>query len=288
MYPNAFLRTLWQTELRPEVFVAMPFSERYRPRFEQVIQPAVNAVLINDVPLGARRVDESKSGDSILTEIIDGIAHAQMVLADVSTVGRDAESGLPYRNGNVMYEVGVALACRQSQEVLLVRDDQDDCLFDVSTIPHMTIDFADVAVAREKLRDELISRLKERHLLHDARVRQAVHSLSREEVARLRQIADNTPNSVWGVTSKGVDLIHLTAIPRLLDKGLIMVAGEFEDGTVAYRETDIGRVVASIAASGLRKFTADRSPDQLPTEDAQGRAEASGTNGLDVAQDAPP
>jgi hypothetical protein len=42
-----------------------------------------------------------------------------------------------------MYEVGLALACRQPSEVLLVRDDRARFLFDVSVVPHMQVDFTD-------------------------------------------------------------------------------------------------------------------------------------------------
>jgi hypothetical protein len=36
-----------------------------------------------------------------------------------------------------MYEVGIALACRHSSEILLIKDDHDKRLFDTSTIPHL-------------------------------------------------------------------------------------------------------------------------------------------------------
>ncbi|MBM3500422.1 MAG: hypothetical protein FJX74_17330 [Armatimonadetes bacterium] len=168
MHPNVFLRSFWQLELRPEVFVAMTFSDEYRARFDEVIAPAIRSVQVGGVSLEPRRVDESRSGDSILTEIADGITHSQLVLADVSTLGRDSKSGRPYRNGNVMYEVGIALACRQPAEVLLIRDGQDRFLLDVSTIPHMTLDFTDAGAARVRLASELVSRLRERDLVHDA------------------------------------------------------------------------------------------------------------------------
>lgn len=51
-----------------------------------------------------------------------------MVLADVSSIGKDNVTGEAFRNGNVMYEVGLALACRHSSEVLLIRDDNDKFL----------------------------------------------------------------------------------------------------------------------------------------------------------------
>jgi len=98
---------------RPEVFVAMSFAEDHQPRFRDVIEPAVKGLQLAGKPLRATRVDISKSGDSILTEIMDGISHAALILADVSSIGEDSVTDHPFRNGNVMYEVGVALACRQ-------------------------------------------------------------------------------------------------------------------------------------------------------------------------------
>ena len=113
MHPNLYLRTFWTSSFRPEVFVAMSFGESMKSRFTDVVKPAVEANAHHGVRLSAKRVDLSKSGDSILTDIADGIAHSSMVLADVSVVGYDAKTGQSYRNGNVMYEVGLALACRQ-------------------------------------------------------------------------------------------------------------------------------------------------------------------------------
>ena|SRR5687767_10770464 len=88
----------------------MSFEGKYKQRYKRVIAPAIQAVSVNGVPQRPYRVDISNSGDSILTDIIDGIAHCQMVLADVSVVGHDAVTELGFRNGNVMYEVGIALA----------------------------------------------------------------------------------------------------------------------------------------------------------------------------------
>ncbi len=132
------------------------------------------------------RVDLSKTGDSILTDINDGIAHSQLVLADVSSsIGKDSITGKPYRNANVMYEVGLALACRQSTEVLLIRDDRDKFLFDVSTVPHMTVDVANKDLAIKVLKEELEKRIKEKNHTNDARVQLTSASLSEDESKRL-------------------------------------------------------------------------------------------------------
>lgn len=180
-----------------------------------------------------------------------------MVLADVSTFGKDASTNQPYRNGNVMYEVGIALACRQPQEVLLIRDDSDHFLFDVSTIPHVTIDFNNVQTARQRLHDELSARLREKQYVNDARVQIAIASLSTEELMALKQAAEYAPGTVWGRKDTGsVDFFAMASTPRLLDKGLIKLVGRFVEGHPAYHLTPLGMVVAKRIQSGLPEFQA--------------------------------
>ena len=251
-------------ELRPRIFVAMSFAPQYRSRYETIIAPAIESIAINNVPLKAYRVDTSKSGDSILTDIMEGIAHSTMVLADVSTFGRDSRTKQPYRNGNVMYEVGIALACRQPQEVLLIRDDNDNFLFDVSTIPHMTIDFNQESIARQRLQDELMARLRERQYVNDARVQLAIAGLSAEELTALKQAAEYAPGTVWGRKDTGsVDFFAMASTPRLLDKGLIQLAGRFVEGYPAYHLTPLGLVVARLVQTGLREFIPDTPADTV-------------------------
>ena len=255
MHPQLFLRTFWRMELRPQVFVAMSFDEKYQSRWEEIIAPAIRLIEIDGVNLEPYRVDLSKTGDSILTDIMDGIAHSQLVLADVSSVGRDSETGEPYRNGNVMYEVGLALACRQSAEVLLVRDDRDKFLFDVSTIPHTSVDFSDKKVALEKLRDELVARMKERDYINDGRVQLAAARLSKQEVDHIRILANMAPRGVWGMRKeKQWDPFGVDQSKRLLDKQLLRLVGQFEDGYPAYRLTPLGYAVGRNVQSGLQEF----------------------------------
>lgn len=250
----------------------MSFAPQYQQRFDDVIAPAITAIRVQGVPLQPYRVDLSKSGDSILTDIMDGIAHSQMVLADVSTVGKDSVTGLPFRNGNVMYEVGLALACRQSQEVLLIRDDESKFLFDVSTVPHMKLDFTNMEDARKRLHAELLARLKARNFVTDARVQLAISSLSGEEVTQLKYLATLPEGTVWGREDKGtVDFFGMAAIPRLLDKQLIKVVGQFEKGHPAYHPTPLGKVVAKLVESGLRSFKPNGPKSDSGENDKQGQ-----------------
>jgi len=277
LHPNVFLKTFWRLELRPQIFVAMSFSPQYQQRFDEVIAPAISAVRVHSVPLRPCRVDISKSGDSILTDIMDGIAHSQMVLADVSTVGKDSVTGHAYRNGNVMYEVGLALACRQSQEVLLIRDDESKFLFDVSTVPHMKLDFTNTDDARTKLHAEILARLNARNFVNDARVQLAISTLSSEEVSTLKHLATLSPGTVWGREDKGVvDFLGMAAIPRLLDKQLIKVVGQFDKGHPAYHPTPLGLVVIKLVESGLPSFTPDAPQDDADIQEEQDKTDEDG------------
>lgn len=252
MYPNLFLETFWRPDFRPQVFVAMSFSDTYEKRFTDVIDPAVRAVSVDGVSLSPFRVDLSKTGDSILTEIIDGIAHCQMFLADVSSLGYDSKTAEPYRNGNVMYEVGLAVAARQSTEVLLIRDDKHKFLFDVSTIPHMYIDFTDPEVAQEQLRAEIESRLEARDFVADARVKLAIATLTAEEKRVLEDFARFDAGAGCGFSDSGrINFTAMTALPRLLDKRLIRVCAIGDDGRPVYKWTKLGYVVASSLSVAL-------------------------------------
>ncbi|MHB8766298.1 MAG: hypothetical protein ACYDA8_18425 [Deferrisomatales bacterium] len=202
-----------------------------------------------------------------MTEINDGIAHSRMVLADVSTMGKDSVTGHAYRNGNVMYEVGIALSCRQPHEVLLVRDDNDRFLFDVSTIPHKTIDFTNIDKARIELHDALLGRLREANQLNDARVQNAIARLSGGEIGLLKYMASLPETNAWGRMNEG-DVAGLVSVPRLLDKQLIRVVGEFEEGFPAYQPTPLGYVVAKIVERGLRRISGEKK------ETEQSRVEA--------------
>lgn len=254
MHPNAFLQTYWRLDLQPKIFVAMTFADNYKKRFEEIFKPAIESILVAGIKLSAHRVDNSKTGDSILTDILDGIVHSQMILADVSAIGRDSVSGESYRNGNVMYEIGLALACRQSQEVLLIRDDKEKFLFDVSTIPHMHLDFGNPEQAKQQLHDELKARLRDRNFFRDARVEMVISQLTAEEVKFLKDTFNYSRDTVWGHKLMGLANWNSIATSRLLDKQIIRIAGEFSSEETAFKFTDLGWIVQQRLKGGLPKF----------------------------------
>lgn len=261
MHPNAFLRTFWSPNIRPHIFVAMSFQQHYDARFKEVFEPAIGDIEWDGQKLTAVRVDNSRTGDSILTDIMDGITHSRMILADVSSIGNDSKTGERYRNGNVMYEVGIALACRQPTDVLLVRDDHDKFLFDVSTIPHKHIDFTNHGSAREILRSELIERLKAQKFENDSRVDVILRTLATSEMELIQTIWEtikqNADGSFYFPLAR--DLVD-TKCRRLLDKGVLQVVALNEAQGGFYGFTPIGMALMKRISTLLSNGKSTSSP----------------------------
>lgn len=132
MYPMNLFAMFPPFPRKDIVFVAMSFDERFSHRWNNVIRPGIRRISSGDNRLEPVRIDERNISDSIMTEILLEISHARLVLADISSVGKVGDRAV--RNGNVMYEVGLAQAIRLPEEVILVRSDEDYLLFDVQGV----------------------------------------------------------------------------------------------------------------------------------------------------------
>ena len=141
-----------------------------------------------------------------------------------------------------MYEVGLALACRHSAEVLLVRDDTHKFLFDVSTVPHKHIDFSNPTAAKEVLQQELTRRLTERDHVLDARLLTSVAQLTAAEKNILQTFSHYGPDRTFWLTKTG--LVHQSPVARLLDKQLIVTVGSTKDGHATFKWTRLGYMLA--------------------------------------------
>lgn len=158
------------------MFVAMSFDEKFRMRWERVICPAVSRIECNGQRMATLRVDTRTISDSILTEILSGISNARLILADISTI--ETLGDRPIRNGNVMYEVGIAHATRLPEEVLLFRSDDDPLLFDVANVRvNKYVPDSNPTAAVEAVANSIINALREIDLRKALAVSRAVDSL---------------------------------------------------------------------------------------------------------------
>jgi hypothetical protein len=222
----------------------MSFAPAFENRWRDMVRPAVEEHPIEEHALRAVRVDTRRSGESILTEIVDGIAHAQLVVADVSVESRWVTEGVECfaRNGNVMYEVGLALACRQPVEVLLIRDDNERLLFDVSTIPVLRYDSANLPAGSQALREAIEDRLRERSLQRDLRLKRTLESLSQFE---LNVIRANRHRDRLGWAGPSLPAAVALALPQLLEKRVLRLERVgTETAPAIYTWTAFGRALA--------------------------------------------
>ena len=92
-------------------------------------------------------------------------------------------------------------------------------------------------------------------IVTDARIELALSSLSGDFL--LKQTKEYNEDTVWGQDVKGLATWYALATSRLLDKGVIKVAGEFSSGKPAFCFTPLGLIVHKRINSELRQFEED-------------------------------
>jgi len=172
MYPKVYADYFRGFDRVPEVFVGMPFSKEFEPRWRHIFKPAITSL-----GLRAHRVKERLVSDSIPVEIIDGIARAKFVLLDVSPTPLDGSLGPP--NPNVMYELGLAHAMRLPEEVIILRDSSDEAQppFDIRHIRWAAFDPENVRGSIKLIQRLLRQAEKEIDLTRDRLVERVVRRL---------------------------------------------------------------------------------------------------------------
>lgn len=226
MYPLNFFNLFPPFPREKKVFVAMSFDERFDKRWQEVIKPAVENIIVNGTQLEPYRVDFGKGSDSILTEILMNISNCNLFFADLTTIGQLNEN--PIRNGNVMYEIGIAQAVRLPEEVILFRSDKDPLMFDLVNI---RVNYYDPDVepedAKQKVNEVLSSSIEEIKLQKHLSVQRVVDSLDSYCFSILVK-----QGSVQGIvkgpilrTMRDLSLIpEINAMNKLIELGILSTA----------------------------------------------------------------
>ena len=222
MHPHTFYSTLFENEKRAEVFVIMSFAPEFDDRWMRVIEPCIR----EDLRLKPNRVDYNVSGESIVYDILDGIAHAKLVLADItSSPMRNARGQVwPQRNGNVMWELGIAHVTRMPDEVVVIRSDNDPSIFDLTQFRAFPYDPRDVAGSRQMLTMLAKDRLRTVEQAASDHVRRCAASLDYAgwlvlSTAAAGQGIDPPVSRTMGQVMG--NMAKIPAIARLLDMGAL-------------------------------------------------------------------
>ena len=162
-----------------------------------------------------------------------GLRHSELILADVShPLGHDSKSGRPYRNGNVMYEVGIS----RSRPASLARC----CLSAMirthscsTSVPCLIspVDFSDTAKARDEIRVALEERISERRAILDARLALALATLTTTERQVLESFAPYPPpQRFWLQKDHLVYAVSALSAGASRQRPLIVTSGMTSDG----------------------------------------------------------
>jgi hypothetical protein len=252
----------------------MSFDPRFHRRWLEVISPGISKVQVNGKNLEPVRVDTRCISDSILTEILSGVSTSRLFLADVTTLERVNER--PIRNGNVMYEVGIAHAVRLPEEVLLFRSDSDPLLFDVANVRVNTYSPDERPdEARAFISDSIIAALRELDLRRSLAVGKAAESLDFPSWWLLAEAQSGKGIAHPEMKTMGQALGNASraaAIQRLLELGAVRTSyltltpekyERIKDSSTAdiltYECTEFGQAVF---AEGIRRMGI-QSPDMM-------------------------
>lgn len=281
MYPSTFFNIFPPFPRDKKVFVAMSFDKRFDNRWNNVIKPSIESVewQINDESgvFLAERVDARRIGDSILTEILNGISSSALFFADITTIGHieDGDSDKrtkAVRNANVMYEVGLAHATRLPEEVLIYRSDNDEISFDMA---NMRVNFYDPdgrpGKSQEELKDALLSAFKGLDLRRHLSVQRVADSMDYTSMMVLAEAhGDGGIAHPWAKNLGAVSSVaeKLRAIERLLNMEAIRLFQKRitieEYGNAATRAEEHYRYVATVFGNEVLKELAGRTKSSSP------------------------
>lgn len=264
MYPSEYYSLYPSFPRLNRIFVAMSFSEEFKFRWENVIKPAIEQIAVNNEKLEAQRVDARAVSDSILTEILTGISRSRLVIADITSIGKIDDR--PVRNGNVLYEVGLAQAVRLPEEVLLFRSDDQQLLFDMSNIRVNSYDpDSNPEKAKKVVSDAIMATLSEIDLKKHLTVQRFAETLDYPSWWTLVTVGNNgiihpKQDSISDIVGSSS---QVRAINRLLEIGAIK--SKFQKMTpeilannadskdsglfIRYEITELGRAIVEYTAN---------------------------------------
>ncbi|MDZ4402909.1 hypothetical protein [Prosthecobacter sp.] len=220
MYPRSFFDTYWGPHIRNEVFVAMPFHDEFQTIWEQAIKPAIEKDLHQGgIKLLANRVDTTVLSGNVVQSILDGIAHARLIFVDVSVAKRGA--WVNQRNGNVMYELGLAHAIRPETDLIVVRNDNERINFDIANILIHSYSADDLKSAEKLFAYQISEALCHRHRMMALQIEKVSERLDANCKAVMFEFGINKQFEPFGVNRDAPLWKHL-AINKLLDLGIIV------------------------------------------------------------------
>lgn len=290
-------------EAKDQVFVAMPFTDAFRLAFENVIEPAIGKVTVNGQKLSPRIINRSTSGSpDIHEQIFDAILHSRLVIADMTVQAKCANDDGKLRwqaNANVAYEVGLASAWRNPEDILLIHQRHADhsYSFDVQNLRHVEYDPSN-AGSITALAEEIMRALNQSSFLSKLAYQRILEATSPSVVQFMHQESRRAfPMIVFHDSGMPIMDARIHATTELLSIGALKNRNVIRQGSdkgviVIYEWTELGlRMLQSLHAVSVERLIELKSqitsvpPDVLPPpalRDFPNATAQSDTNQIDM------
>jgi len=244
MYPKLFFENFWENKQENNLFVCMPFHGSLDGKFEKVIKPAAKASKFED----AKRVKEDWIANEITFKILDGIANSKLLLFDLSN---DPKSPCKYSkqvNSNVLYELGIANAMREPEDMLLIREQSSVRLpFDITGLNISEYKKEDFTI--EWLSKRLDVVLEKQKWFRSKRVKKVAQLVDMNSITKIMMEYSHYPEGDDHFHIEEDDMPTKISVCRLMDLGILWLASSFKLGSLpkegrtinlAYRWTPFG------------------------------------------------
>jgi hypothetical protein len=279
-------------EAKDQVFVAMPFTAPFRRALERVIEPAITRVSVNGRRLVPRIINRATSGSpDIHEQIFDAILHSRLVIADMtvqSTSSGDDGTQKWQPNANVTYEVGLAAAWRNPEDILLIHQGHPDHTysFDVQNLRHVPYD-PETGTSVATLADEIVRALNQSSFLARMAYQKILESTSPTAIQFMHMEARRA-FPIVAFQDEGMPIMdaRIHAATELLSYGAlknrhVLPQGQGKGVAVIYEWTELGlRMLLSLHAIStersqeLRQQIASVPVGQIPPPELRNLPEA--------------
>lgn len=266
MYPRTYFETFMRYEAADQVFVAIPFSPPFQRAFDHIIRPAIRSVRVQGRPLLPRIINRATSGSpDIHEQIFDAILHSRLVIADLtvqsSHVGDDGKEKWQ-ANANVAYEVGLAAAWRNPEDILLIHQGHTNhsYSFDVQNLRHVQYDPTNTA-SIANLTDEIVRALNQSSFLAKRAYQKILESVSPSTIQFMHQeVSRAFPVISFQDTGMPIMDARIHAASELLSYGALKNRHVIRQGAgrgvaVVYEWTELGlRMLQSLHAASQERI----------------------------------
>ncbi|MBU0590825.1 MAG: hypothetical protein ABIJ10_01345 [Candidatus Micrarchaeota archaeon] len=274
------IETLWESELRDELFVCMPFA--LKEKFDTINKSALEAGFKG----GAKKADRDVNAEMIMDNILDGILNSKMILFDLSDDPKSTKKQKRI-NENVLIEIGIANAIRDKTDLIFIRNEKTEnkLPFNINNIRYnMHGDVLDAAWLKEILKKAIENQIHYK----TNRVRLTAQTLTPNELM-IMEVFGRLPEKYWDnflvpifedYEKKSIEgifrdvsgfeiKITQRSIHRLLDFGIIRLNWSPDGNEISYWWTQHGYNVMKYLKK--EKYTEKKTEEIYATEFLKGR-----------------